>query len=202
MRRRHLLPLLVGGMLTASCWKWSGTTEFIGKLRCGMSEENIRAVASSFRGLEVGISNDRGFGDLVAFKSGTKIWMGLDQNRRLRAIIYTWDDGVMSAAYSLKEDICARSRSVVVRVGGMPQLGGALLYIDGRHVGKLSPRLAVADIDVPLGRHELRVEKCGFRPWMTQVRFSSDSNGYFSINVPPLPKDPSSPCDDSATRSH
>lgn len=191
------LPLLLMAACVVGCWKWSGTDVFVSDLRCGMSEAEIRTVVDSYPGLQLRRASNRAFGELVAAKSGTMIWLDLDSRQRLYGVFSSWTNGYASAAYALKRDLCTGLRSVHVRMGGPDDLAGADIYLDNRRVAALSPSLAVADMEVPLGSHQVRVEKCGYTPWVTQLRYAEDSNGYVPIDVPLPTVDPTARCGDT-----
>ena len=92
----------------ASCGsyeKWPQTDEFLQRLRCGMSEEEVASVVAEFPELEFRDSGRGAPWDKVAAKGSTTIALDFDESglRRAEAI---WVTGVLSAKASPVKDFC------------------------------------------------------------------------------------------------
>lgn len=96
-------------LATASCVsyeKWSQTDEFLRRLKCGMSEEEVGRVVSEFPGLQFRASQRGTPWDKVAIKDRTSIALDFDESR-LRQAEVIWVDGILSAKALPVHDFCS-----------------------------------------------------------------------------------------------
>lgn len=179
---------VVGVLLLASlaCGRWAGTDDFIGRLRCGMTPAEIRAVTADFPQV---VLDQRSSHLLTADRSGTVVFMHLDSERRLEAVQHSWISGYTRATVSLKRDLCRELDLVELNVSAWRSEGtaaGAVVFLDGAPVAQLSGPHGQAKLDVAVGNHSLRIEKCGFVPWTIDLSLEASGGGHRSVDVPKL----------------
>ena len=103
------LPLAVLWLVLATgCWQqrvWSRADEFVGRLRCGMSQAEAEQVASKYPGLKLEVVEPQGRG-LVFWKDNTMIEMKLEKNG-LGSVQVSWIDTIMHVRKFPERDLCA-----------------------------------------------------------------------------------------------
>jgi hypothetical protein len=95
-------------ILTVGCWsfsRWMRTDDFVSRLRCNMSEQEIEATVRSFKNLELNKVQYEPRWTLVATEGGTAITLALDQGG-LRRIQVSWIDAVEHRRFLPEKDLC------------------------------------------------------------------------------------------------
>ena len=96
--------------VAASCGtyeRWPRTEEFLGRLRCGMSEEEVASVAAGFPGLKLrDLNDDDPPWDKVAYKPQTSIALDFEQDGLRRAEV-SWVDAILHAKTLPVHDFCS-----------------------------------------------------------------------------------------------
>lgn len=97
-------------LIVASCTSyelWPKTEEFLDRLECGMSEEEVARIVAEYRGLELrDLNNDDPPWDKVAYKPQTSIALDFEQGRLRRADV-SWVDAILHAKTLPTRDFCA-----------------------------------------------------------------------------------------------
>lgn len=86
--------------------QWSQTNEFLSRLGCGMSEEEVAVVVAEFPGLKLQDSERGTPWDKVAVKGGTTIDLDF-RDLGLRQAEVIWVDGILSAESLPVHDFCS-----------------------------------------------------------------------------------------------
>lgn len=93
----------------ASCGsyeKWPHTEDFLGRLECAMSEEEVAAVVAEFPGLKLKDSQRGTPWDKVAVRGRTTIALDFE-DAGLRQAEVIWVDGILSADSLPIHDFCS-----------------------------------------------------------------------------------------------
>jgi hypothetical protein len=112
MRSSGTISLAAGFLwvlATTSCVtyeKWPRTDEFLRRLKCGMSEQEVGRVVSEFPGLEFRDSQRGTPWDKVAIKGRTSIVLDFDESG-LRQAKVVWDTGILAAKALPVYDFCS-----------------------------------------------------------------------------------------------
>lgn len=148
--------------------RWRSAEEFRQELRCGMTVQQVTAIAqrfgsSSFRGIEQHMN-----GATHALNEGSTVfWLTFDRDV-LNSIQEGMYHGVTGLKTSIRENLCTREKTadVMLRVTAPSELAGASLTIDGqKRLGlSLGPEVQANIGSLPSGTHEIRIEKPGYRP--------------------------------------
>jgi hypothetical protein len=103
-----LIIALSLSMLTVGCWsfsKWSRTDDFVSRLRCKMSEQEIESTVRLFKNLELRKIQYEPRWTLVATEGTTAITLALDQTG-LRRIQVSWIDAIEHRRFLPEKDLC------------------------------------------------------------------------------------------------
>lgn len=177
----RLVACLLLGVVFAACsllnHPWRKAADYVAGLRCNMSEAELRTYSDRYP-LEIRDPDEPEL--LVAWKGNTQIllWLGLDG---LTAYQVTWTYPLTNFDSQLKTDLCSGARYVDLNLVGDSELGGAAVWLDGERVGELS-RSGTFSFDVPLGAHELRIERPGGSSWSTELSFD-ESRGHHGVPI-------------------
>lgn len=171
-----LSPPWVGSM-----HPWARAEKFVEELQCGMSDQELSTHLRSFPSLK--LHRPPGHDGLaVASRGDTSITLWFDQSG-LRAARVAWTDGFTSTAHRHKHDLCSGLELVELNIVGSSKHGGATVLLDNVPLGALS-RSGGFTTDVPLGLHELRLNKEGVGTWSTKLRYEETSSGYDRLSIP------------------
>lgn len=184
--RRPAWGLVAASLLLCNCAilhdrPWHGTDEFVGELRCGMKEADIAAHVAKHRAATFAPTNDPD--KFVAQKGNTLISLWLEDGG-LRAHKVTWSRPIAKHRSHLKHDLCSGELFVELHLIGSPELKGAVVALDGVPQGRLS-RSGTLSLDVPLGDHEVSVERAGDKRLSFDVSYTPTSPGHHQIKVEP-----------------
>ena len=178
--QRSLLIALA--LVVASCASgpWSRTDDFVSRLRCGMSESDVLAEAGRYSKVRV-TRAARSDPELVVSKGQTQIVLGLEAGR-IHDYQVSWVSSFMKRAHGLKRDLCSNEDFVELHILGPSSAAGSEVLLDTERMGELSA-LGTITLNVPLGKHRLRVEKAGVGSWSTELRYDESSSGYDRVLV-------------------
>lgn len=175
--------LLMLAVVIASCASgpWKRAPDFLSRLRCGMSEAETEGEARRYSKVRItrAATSDP---ELVVIKGQTYITLGLEAGR-IRDYQVSWVSGFMERTYELKRDLCSNELLVELHILGPSSAAGSTVLLDGEEVGKLSA-IGTLTIDVPLGKHYLRVEKTRVGSWSTELSYDESSSGYDRLPIP------------------
>lgn len=93
----------------ASCGShelWPKTEEFLSRLECGMSEEEVSAIAADYPGLQFKDSQRGAPWDKVAYKPQTTIALDFEEGGLRRAEVI-WVDAILHAKTLPIRDFCS-----------------------------------------------------------------------------------------------
>lgn len=109
MTLRRLFPLLVLVTLTAaSCTsRWSRADDFVGRLRCGMTVDEVKRLAGEYGRTTVYQSRDDDFPELVVKQGGTRVHCEFVRGG-LQAVKVTWISRPMYVTEEPRIELCAR----------------------------------------------------------------------------------------------
>lgn len=113
MNFRSIQALTAAGFLwlamtAASCGSyelWPKTEEFLGRLECGMSEEEVAAIAADYPALEFKDSQRGTPWNKVAYKPQTSIALDFEEGGLRRAEV-SWVDAILHAKVLPVRDFC------------------------------------------------------------------------------------------------
>lgn len=160
---------------------WPGAEKFTRELRCGMSREDVSTQLRSFPSLDLHFPAGHE-GLAVARHNDTSITLWFDE-AGLRATRTAWTNGLTSTGYRHKHDLCSDLKLVELHLVGSRKDAGAAVLLDSMFLGVLSPSGDLT-VDVPLGPHELRLDKEGAAAWSTKVLYEETSPGYDRLPIP------------------
>jgi len=102
-----LLLLTLGTAASCCCRRWSRADELAAGLRCGMTRQEVKQYAGSYRDLYI---NDHPGGTnlphMVLVHSGTYINLWFDDDA-LRRVQVTWVSAPMKLSEDVPRDLCA-----------------------------------------------------------------------------------------------
>lgn len=174
--RQHAFLIGFGLLLLLSGCRWEEADRFAGDLRCGMSPDEVRALAErygteSFRpaeepdGYVTHVLNEKStFFELYFSRSG------------LETVRQGTHRGLTRGEYSPRLNLCTgeQTRSVEVTLRAPQPWAGATVHVDGKEVATLSPQ-AYRTILVPNGRHEIRIHKNGYKDVVIPVIYEIEA---------------------------
>jgi len=177
-------------VISAGCFSgrpWRRADDFAEDLKCDMSLNEVTDHLAQFRGLQLHGRNS-GAGLHVARKghAAIKLWFERDQ---LKSYQTTWIYFVTNIDSLPRVDLCTGAQTVILEFHTSGTLAGAVIWLDDVRVGELSERDYDA-VDVPLGAHELRIEKAGSVIWSKSVHYDESSSGWVRVNLDTLSVDP------------
>ena len=160
----------------AKARRWRSAEEFRSGLRCGMTVEEVNALAqrhgsSSFREVDAPTA-----GVNHALNEGSTVfWFAFDQGA-LRTVQEGMYFGVTGLKTSIRENLCTgeQTADVTLKVSAPDELAGASLAIDGRQALGLSfgPEVQANIGSLPSGSHEVRIEKPGYQPIVKRYNYT------------------------------
>jgi len=174
---------MVLGVVLAACsllnHPWRKADDYVAGLRCNMSEAELRTYSERYPQLEIRDPDEPEL--LIASKGNTQIllWLGAGG---LTAYQVTWTYPLTNFDSRLKTDVCSGARYVELNLVGDSELSGAAVWLDGERVGTLS-KTGTFTWDVPLGVHQLRVERMGGGSWSTELRYDESGPGHHRVPV-------------------
>lgn len=177
------VAFLVLGVVLAGCsllnHPWRKADDYVAGLRCNMSEAELRTYSARYPQLAIRVPDEPDL--LIASKGNTRIllWFGAGG---LTAYQVTWTYPLTNFESQLKTDLCSEAKYVKLSLVGDSELAGAAVWLDGERVGALS-RTGTFTCDVPLGVHELRIERAGGGSWNRQLRYDESSSGHHRVPV-------------------
>jgi len=95
----------------------------------------------------------------------------------------TWTSGFTKQSFQLKHDLCSGEKYVELHLDASSDLAGASIWLDGERIGEVAKSGGFSR-DIPLGVHELRLEKLGVGFWSTKLDYDESSSGYDRVPVP------------------
>lgn len=86
---------------------WPKTDDFLSRLECGMSEEEVASISAEFPGLKLrDLNDDDPPWDKVAYKPQTSIALDFEQQGLRRAEV-SWVDAILHAKTLPVHDFCS-----------------------------------------------------------------------------------------------
>lgn len=164
-----LLSLLISCAASGASPRWVERLE--GRLACGMSLTDIRELTDA----EI-VEAARPWGTHFINRGRSDLWLQVTEEG-LQSIQVSTIDGwkIMSTRSSPQKNLCTGDLTFFLRINWTYELQGAQVYLDGR-------RVQAADwagplLRVPVGGHELRIEKDGYEPIVKALDFTSEDRG-------------------------
>ncbi len=179
MRRLAYLSIASLPLIFSTCGeirRWRSAEEFRTELRCGMTVQQVEALAekygtSSFRAVE-----QRATGVNHAINEGSTVfWFAFDGGAlgKVQEGMYF---GITGLKTSIREDLCTgeKTADVTLEVTAPTELARASLSIDGREALGLSsgPEVQANIGSLPSGTHEVRIEKPGYQPIVKRYSYT------------------------------
>lgn len=171
--------MILGLVVTSSCSLMSSgwADKVSAQLTCGMTYSDIQRVA----GRPVIIREDGGWlgqGYLKKGSNGIDLFVGADD--RLLAVRRYRLRGFKSYEHSPRHYLCTGLKTVDLSIRAPEGFEGADIYLDGVKLGEISKWL-VTRIEVPLGIHELSLEKAGYVTISKTLIYDLTSTGPYSL---------------------
>jgi hypothetical protein len=166
-----LVCLLWAGCEDTGWPRWA--SDLAGQLRCGMSPQSIQSLTKA-RLTPLG---SRGpFGTHSIHQGKETLWL-LIGDKGLESILLSKPDGwkVMSTRLSPRRNLCTGQESFLLKIEWSQEFLGATVYLDGRKVDDKD--WSGAYLEIPSGRHELRIEKSGLDPVVYSFDFGPEDRG-------------------------
>lgn len=157
-------------------FQWSAADEFRASLKCRMSVDEARTVATKLGADEVKPlpSREPTTTKYEVRGRNTRFYLAFD-NEQLLTVQQARLYGTTGVQLSIEENLCngATRGEFMLTVRAPADLGGANVVVDGEVINRLSngPTPQASTGGVPDGKHQLRIEKAGYKPIVKQVTY-------------------------------
>lgn len=124
---------------------------------------------------------------LIAQQGDTQIYLDFRESL-LKAYRVSWTSGFTQQDSRVKHNLCSGTKYVELNFLGRKEFAGAIVWLDGKRVTQLDMD---GDFcwDVPLGIHQLRIEKPGVGTWTAELRYEETSPGHDRLPIELLTKE-------------
>jgi hypothetical protein len=149
---------------------WIST--LIPKLRCGLTLDEVRGLTDR-EIIDLGGGHSF-FGTHRISTTWHEVWLGFD-DQRLRSVAWGAAEDSKSSRLSPKSDLCSGDLNFVLTMSWTEAFVGSTVYLDDRLVAesaRVPPPLELSE-----GRHEIRIEKHGFRTIVRELVLTSSDRG-------------------------
>ncbi len=176
-RRSPLGALTLGSLLIATlssngCAHQRWAIRTLGLLECGMTLEEIEAIASRS---SVGRGHPA-LGDNRIERGSTDVWLSMPDGR-LESAIVLQIGGYLGLSYRLspRRNYCTGAETFELHVILPPELLGSSILVDGEEARFSSVEKGPDDriVLIPVGDHELRIETPGYQPITFRLHYES-----------------------------
>ncbi len=159
---------------------WGRSNVFVSGLRCQMVVADVEEHIQQYPKMLLHRPDSYPH-KLVAQKGATIVILEMNSNR-LQTYQISWTSGFTQKSSHLKYDLCEKRYLVHMWLVSSREYGGAAVLLDGVLVGKLNGWGGFAR-DIPLGVHELRIERPGLGTWVLELRYDESSLGHDRIPI-------------------
>lgn len=175
-----VLHLLIVAFAVFSCYpRWGGAEQLSGDLRCGMTFQELSALAQKHQPDEFSATTPSiAYGSAQFQKDNTLLWFYFTGSRLSAVREGRYTGPTQITTYS-KMDLCTGRRTIIALVEVADErYSGGRVVVDGVYVGQLSSNTQTADVELsPSMKHEIRIEKDGVPPLVKQVVLDGDTQG-------------------------
>jgi len=180
LRRLAIFLLLLASSRCAFGTTPSWALDMETHLKCGMSEQEVRAVAPRMY-LDHG-GEYPWLGRYSFQQNGADLWVQF-KDGRLTSFVVSQENWfkLKTVRLSPRTDICSGALSFRLRIHLPQELPGARILVDGVQVGVV--RWLQEDVPIPFGEHELRIERDGHRPIVRHLQISDRNKGDLVLSI-------------------
>jgi len=167
-----LVAVVVAGC-ASSGEVWS--RHLVGKLKCGMTIGEVSDLVQPTR--SVVPYKHAWLGDLMIEKGRSTVWISMGP-RGVDAFRIATDEilPLKSVRLSPRTNLCTGESTLMLEILTKREFIGASVLLDGKQTAEIDG-LMFARLEIPLGEHEIRIEKEGLVPFVRHLSYSGTDRG-------------------------